>query len=97
MSNKKDHKKFVSRNKNKSQVAKPLHEWCVKCTLSILSFYLWSWLVSLFCLSHSDLPNQDTACHVALGAIGKLPQLVSIGAPSEFHNVLTYGGKVIEY
>jgi hypothetical protein len=67
MSNKKDHKKFVSKNKNKSQVAKQLHEWCVRCTLSI---YLWSWLVSFFCLSHSDLPNHDSCC-AALGVIGK--------------------------
>jgi hypothetical protein len=41
-----------------------------------------------------DLPNHSTSC-CALDIIGKL--LMSWGAPSPIHNVLTYSGEVIKY
>ncbi len=46
------------------------------------------------CLWHWDLPIHNTSCHV-LGTIGK--SSTSRDAPSWFHNVSTYGGKMIDY
>ncbi len=50
--------------------------------------------VCLFCSSSLDLPNHN-ASSCAFGIVGK--PLMSNGAPSWFHNVLSYGEKVIEY
>jgi len=48
----------------------------------------------LFVCYVGDLPIHNTSCHV-LGTIGK--SSTSRDAPSWFHNVSTYGGKMIDY
>ncbi len=48
--------------------------------------------VCLFCLSCWDLSNHSTSC-CTLGPVGKPSR--TRGAPSWFHNVLTYNGEVI--
>jgi hypothetical protein len=48
--------------------------------------------VYLFCLSCWDLSSHRTSCRT-LGPVGKLSR--TRGAPSWFHNVLTYYGEVI--
>jgi hypothetical protein len=47
--------------------------------------------VYLFCLSCWDLSSHSTSCHT-LGPIGRPSR--TWGAPSWFHNVLTYNGEV---
>ncbi len=56
------------------------------------SIYEGRWFV---CLSHWDLPNKSTSCHLLDDTVGK--PLMSTGAPSWFGDVSTYGEEVIEY